>query len=130
MIGSFTEHESSSSTYLWFVLLAMPILLAAGVLEQSGNHLALPDQESYRSNFSDAILDSSTWRKPHQPELQWRETPRPDLGWRTPRSTKPSNTTTSRHIELFPKYQPGKSTDFDHITREEKPLIKVFEFGR
>ena len=129
MTFSFCEDERSSLRSLWFMVLALPILVAAGAFETSTNHMALPEEEAYRSNFSDSILDSSTWRKPQPPELSWRETPRPALGWRTPPSTKPSATTSRRRIELFPKYQPGRTSDFDPITREEKPLIKVFEFG-
>ncbi|MGB0911325.1 MAG: hypothetical protein ACPGYT_13260 [Nitrospirales bacterium] len=130
MITSFHQDEPSTITYLWGILLVIPILLAAGVLEQSGNHLALPDKESYRSSFSDTILGSSTWRKPTQPQIPWRPTTRPSFGWRTPPNTQTSNTITRRPIELFPQYQPGRNFDFNHITREEKPLIKVFEFGQ
>ena len=121
------RHISPSS--LWLMLSAIPLLMAAGIVEQSGTHHTLPEEESYRSNFSETILDSSNWRKPQRPEIPWRERPRPPLEWRTPASTTPPSTSSRHSIELFPKYQPGKTTDFDPITREEKPLIKVFEFG-
>ncbi len=121
--------ERVASTSHWLLMLTIPIVLAAGVLEQSGNHLVLPEEDSYRSNFTDTIFESSEWRKPPAPELPWREPPRPEIGWRTPPNSTSSPTTSRRRIELFPRYQPGRTTDFDPITREEKPLIKLFEFG-
>ncbi len=130
MITSLDKDEAPTSIHLWFLALVLPILLAAGVLDRSGKDITLPSEESYRSSFSDTILDSSTWRKPKPPDIQWREPTRPSLGWRTPPRTESSTTTTRRRIELFPQYQPGRDSDFDHITREDKPLIKVFEFGR
>ncbi len=71
------------------LMAAMPLLLAAGILEQSGNQHTLPEEESYRSNFSEMILDSSSWRTPQQPGVPWRESPRPPVEWRSPASTPP-----------------------------------------
>ncbi len=130
MTESFFSDEHNSTVNLWCLLLAIPILLAAGILERSGNLPVLPKEESYRSNFSDTILESSDWRKkPQAPTMQWRKSTRPALSWRTPQKPQSSPSTSRRRIELFPKYRPGMTSDFDYITREEKPLIKVFEFG-
>ena len=129
MTTTIYRDERLSSTSFWLMTLVIPICLAAGVLEQSANHAILPDEESYRSDLSETILESSDWRKPPPPTLPWREPPQPKLHWRTAPDSKSSTSQTRRHIELFPKYRPGRTTDFDHIKREEKPLIKVFEFG-
>jgi len=122
-------HAPWTSPYLYGLMLAIPLLFAAGIIEQSGQHVILPDEESYRSNFSETILESSEWRKPQSPGLPWRIPPRPALEWRTPPSSNSSNRTTHSGIELFPKYRPGSPTNFDYIHREEKPQIKIFEFG-
>ncbi|GJL53359.1 MAG: hypothetical protein NPIRA02_04910 [Nitrospirales bacterium] len=129
MTDRFDGHAQWSSPYLCVLMFVIPLLFAAGITEQSGQHVILPDEDSYRSNFSETILESLEWRKPPPTEFPWRTPPRPELGWRTPPSTQPSTTSPRSKIELFPKYRPGAPTDFDHIQREEKPLIKVFEFG-
>jgi hypothetical protein len=51
------------------------------------------------------------------------------VGWRTPQPSQSQTSSSKRTIELFPRYEPGKQSDFDYIEREEKPLIKLFEFG-
>ncbi len=130
MISTCIQGEATSPRHIYFILLVLPILLAAGTLDQSSKGIDLPSKESYRSNFSDTILDSSSWRRPPPSELPWRDTPRSELGWRTTPNTRSTVPAARRRIELFPTYRPGRTTDFDHITREEKPLIKVFEFGQ
>lgn len=130
MTDVFSIAERFPAQYLWIMTLAIPFLLAAGAIEQSRNHITLPEEDSYRSDLSETILESADWRKPAPPALPWREAPQPKLEWRTPQGPQPSTSAPRDRIELFPKYRPGRTTDFDHITREEKPLIKVFEFGR
>ena len=130
MTYTFSSDEHFSAQHVWIMTLAIPILLAAGAIEQSRNHITLPEEESYRSDFSETILESTDWRKPPPPTVPWRETPQPKLEWRTPQGPQPPTSPSRNRIELFPEYRPGRATDFDHITREEKPLIKIFEFGR
>ena len=112
----------------WALLAIVPVILAAGAMEQSAPSMALPDRESYRTPLSDALFESSEWRTPAQPdEADWRQPRSSSLGWRT--ETLPQQSRPQRKIQLFPRYQPGKSFNYDYINREEKPLIKVFEFG-
>ena len=112
------------------LLLLLPVLLAAGMIEKSGTHLSLPDEDSYRSPLSENLLESNRWRIPQEEKQDWRlPPPPPPVGWRTPQTPQAETSDTKRTIELFPRYQPGKQSDYDFNEREEKPLIKMFEFG-
>ena len=111
----------------WALLIIVPAILAAGAMEQSAPSMALPDKESYRTPLSDALFESSDWRTPAQPKAAWRQPRSSSLGWRTEAPPQPSRS--QRKIHLFPRYQPGNPFDYDYINREEKPQIKVFEFG-
>lgn len=112
------------------LLLVLPAILAAGLMEKSALDNSLPESESYRTPFSDSILESNRWRAPQEEKRDWRlPPPPPPLGWRTPQASQSEPAASNRSIELFPRYQPGKQSDYDMIEREEKPLIKMFEFG-
>lgn len=110
------------------LLILLPALLAAG-MEKSPKDIALPETESYRTPFSDTILESNRWRAPQEEERDWRLPPPPPVVWRTPETSQSDISSSPRTIELFPRYRPGKQSDFDYVEREEKPLIKMFEFG-
>jgi hypothetical protein len=101
------EWDLPDAFWRWALLAIVPAILAAGAIEKSAPGLVLPDEQSYRTPLSDALIESSDWRTPAQPE--------------------PSRS--RKKIDLFPRYQSGNPNDFDHINREEKPQIKVFEFG-
>lgn len=112
------------------LLILLPALLAAGMMEKSGTHLSLPDEDSYRSPLSENLLESNRWRAPQEEKRDWRlPPPPPPVGWRTPAPSQSETSSSKQTIELFPRYQPGKKSDYDPIEREEKPLIKMFEFG-
>jgi len=111
------------------LLALLPVLLAAGVLEKSGAQISLPDEDTYRSPLSDNLLESNQWRIPQEEKQDWRLPPPPPVGWRTPQHSQSDTSSSKRTIELFPRYQPGNPSDYDLIEREEKPLIKIFEFG-
>jgi len=111
------------------LLLLLPALLAAGMMDKSGTHMSLPDEDSYRSPLSETLLESNRWRVPQEEKQDWRLPPPPPVGWRTPQAPQSETSDTKRTIELFPRYQPGKQSDYDFNEREEKPLIKMFEFG-
>ncbi len=114
----------------WPLLVLFPLLLAAGGMEPSAPSLALPDEKSYRTPLSDSLSESSTWRAPAEPEATWRQPSRtPSLDWRTSPPSPSESSRSRKTIDLFPRYQSGNPNDFDHINREEKPQIKVFEFG-
>ncbi|MCA9471676.1 MAG: hypothetical protein MRJ96_12320 [Nitrospirales bacterium] len=130
MIPRYREETWLNLSDAWGLLLAVPLLIAAGGLTQPEKSVILPDEGSYRSNFSDSILDSTEWRKPPVPELPWRASAKPELDWRTSPPPKSSSSRSIGGLKLFPRYRPGRTDDFDPITREEKPLIKLFEFGR
>ena len=125
------EERSLNTTWHWPLALILPLLIAAGIIEKSATRSSLPEEKSYRSDLSDIVTESSSWRRGNQDALGWRESPpSPADGWRT--SPNPPSTTGSRRkkIELFPKYRSGDPAAFDFTTREEKGQIKVFEFGR
>ncbi len=114
----------------WALLAMVPTILAAGAIEKFAPALVLPDEQSYRTPLSDTVFESSEWRAPEPPESNWRVTPRsPSIGWRTEALLQAQPSRSKKSINLFPRYQPGNPNDFDHIKREEKPQIKVFEFG-
>jgi hypothetical protein len=111
------------------LLVLLPALLAAGLREPSATDPALPESESYRTPIPDTIFETNRWRVPQQAERDWRLPPPPPVGWRTPQQSQSESSSSTRTIDIFPRYQPGKPSDFDMIEREEKPLIKMFEFG-
>lgn len=112
----------------WVLLAIVPVILAAGAMEQAAPGLALPDKQSYRTPLSDALIESSEWRTPAQPDAaDWRQPRSPSLGWRT--ETPPQPSQSQKTLHFFPRHQPGNPFDYDHIEREYKPQIKVFEFG-
>ena len=111
----------------WALLAIVPIILA-GVMKQAAPGLALPDEHSYRTPLSDALIESSEWRTPAKPEADWRQPRSSSLGWRTETPSQPQPSRSKRTIHLFPRHQPGNPFDYDHIDREEKPLITIFEF--
>ena len=113
----------------WAILTIVPMILAAGAIEQAAPGLALPEKKSYRTPLSDALIESSEWRTPARPEADWRQPRSPSFGWRTKPSSQPQPSRSKKRIHLFPGYQPGNPFDYDPIEREEKPQIKVFEFG-
>ncbi len=112
----------------WTLLAIVPVILAAGAIEQAAPGLALPDEHSYRTPLSDALIESSEWRTPAKPEADWRQPRSSSLGWRTETPSQPQPSRSKRTIHLFPRHQPGNPFDYDHIDREEKPLITIFEF--
>lgn len=124
-----SEWNMPDTVWRWALLAMVPAILAAAAIEKFSPNLVLPDEQSYRTPLSDAVFESSEWRTPEQPEANWRQRPTPSVGWRTEslQTTQPSRT--KKTINLFPRYQPGNPYDFDHINREEKPQIKIFEFG-
>ncbi len=124
------ERQPPTSLGLMGVLVLLPVILAAAALEKSGTHMSLPDEDSYRSPLSENLLESNRWRIPQEEKRDWRlPPPPPPVGWRTPQPSPSDTTSSKRTIELFPRYQSGNPSDFDFIEREEKPLIKIFEFG-
>jgi hypothetical protein len=123
-------HIPSSFFNRGALLAILPMILAANILEKSTNLHSLPEEEAYRSPLSETILKSNPWRASKKPEaLDWRLPSQPQVGWRTPQSSQSDISSSNRTIEIFPRYQSGKPSDYDFIEREEKPLIKMFEFG-
>jgi hypothetical protein len=124
------DWDMPDTFWKWVILAMVPAILAAGAIEPLAPRLALPDEQSYRTPLSDALNESSDWRTPAaQPRADWRQPPSPALGWRTEPTSQPEQPRSRGKINLFPRYQPGNPMDFDPINRDEKPQIKVFEFG-
>ena len=125
------EGRSLQATWHWPLVLILPLLLAAGIIEKTTTSSSLPEEKSYRSDLSDIVTESSTWRKGRQDDAGWRESsPTPATGWRTNPKQQGTPRSTKKRIEIFPKYRSGDPAAFDFSTREEKGQIKVFEFGR
>ena len=123
------EWEIPGLFWVWAILALLPAIMAAGVLEKSSTSMTLPEEKTYRSNLSDTIMESSNWRIPHQEDSGWRKPSPPSVGWRTQPTPESNVSSSQRNRNLFPRYKSGNPTDFDYINREEKPQIKVFEFG-
>lgn len=121
--------RTTHSFRLWALLTVLPLIIAAGIPENPDGRQGPPGEGAYRSLPSDAHLGSSLWRAPQQDQNRWREPPPPPVGWRSAPQPRPENGSSKRPLELFPRYTPGKTSDYDFISREEKPLIKVFDFG-
>ncbi|MDR4493427.1 MAG: hypothetical protein AB7P17_02715 [Nitrospirales bacterium] len=122
--------QPTFSFWVMGVLMLLPALLAAGTLDNPLHHSSLPDKDSYRSPLSETLLESNRWRIPQEEKRDWRlPPPPPPIGWRTPQTSQSETSSSQRTLELFPKYQPGKQSNYDFNEREEKPLIKMFEFG-
>ncbi len=112
------------------LLILLPALLAAAALEKSGTQMSLPDEDSYRSPLSETLLESNRWRIPQEEKRDWRlPPPPPPVGWRAPETSQSKTSSSTKTLELFPRYEPGKQSNYDPIDREERPLIKMFEFG-
>ena len=122
--------RSLQTTWQWPLVLTLPLLIAAGIIEKNTTSSSLPEEQSYRSDLSDMVTESSSWRKGRQDNAGWRESsPSPATGWRTNPKQEATSGSTRKRIELFPKYRSGDPAAFDFSTREERGQIKVFEFG-
>jgi hypothetical protein len=111
------------------LLMLLPALLAAGLMDTSPLENNLPEPDAYRLPFSESILESQEWRAPEKPERDWRLPPPPEPGWRTPNAPRSKSSSSNKTLELFPRHRSGQPSDYDIIERDEKPLIKLFEFG-
>lgn len=120
---------SRNDWHLAAILVLVPVLLAAGMLKLSATDPVLPEAESFRTPLPDTIFESNRWRAPQQAKRDWRLPPPPPAGWRTPQATQSESSSSRRTIEIFPRYRSGNPSDFDMTDGEEKPLIKLFEFG-
>lgn len=118
------------SIQVWALIAILPALFAAGVLEKPSTTIEIPEEGSYRSPLSENLLESNNWRIPQEEKQEWRlPPPAPSLDWRAPQATESETSSSRRTIELFPRYKSGKPSDYDMIEHEERPLIKMFEFG-
>lgn len=63
-----SEGEFPGALWIWGLLAIVPAILAAGAMGQSTPSLVLPDEQSYRTPLPDALIESSDWRTPVQPE--------------------------------------------------------------
>ena len=124
-----SEWDIPDVWWVWALLALLPVMLAAGAMDRSAPGMTLPDEQSYKTPLSDALFESSDWRKSPQPEADWRQPRSSSSGWRTESTPKSDIPSSQRNRTLFPRYQPGNPNDFDPINREYKPQIKVFEFG-
>lgn len=122
------DFRMAYSFRLWALLTVLPLIIAAGILENSEGRQGPLGEGAYRSLPSDAPLGSSPWRAPQQDQNRWREPPPPPVGWRAAPRPQSETASSKQSREFFPRYTPGKTSDYDVISREERPLIKVFDF--
>ncbi|NKB82513.1 MAG: hypothetical protein GKS05_11625 [Nitrospirales bacterium] len=123
------EEQRPQTIWYWLLALTLPILMAADIAEHSRTGPFLPEKQSYRSNLSDIVIESSGWREKKQETIDWRNPRSPEIKWRTEPRVTSQESTTRKRLQLFPAYRPGETSAFDFEEREDKSLIKIFEFG-
>ena len=117
--------------WYWPLILAIPIVLAAGRGQKSSITPSFPDESSYRSSQSDMAIESSSWRSEGADYESWREPPPPaSSSWRSKSSRPSTRGSNKRQTEYFPEYKPGDPAFYNPHTGEQEDQIKVFEFGR
>ncbi len=129
MIG-FSCHRGQSGDLVtvWALLCAIPLLLAAELVQRPHAPIQLLAQEAYRSNLSERALKSSSWRQSNPESRDWRTPASPTIEWRTDKTFGPPQSRERQHVELYQEYRPGEASTFDLSTREDHSLFKIFEF--
>jgi len=122
------DFRTTPSFWLWPLLSVLPLIIAAGALENSEGRQGPIGEGAYGPPFPNAPLESALWRAAQPDQNRWREPAPPPIGWRAASQPRPETDASKRPREWFPRYTPGKTSDYDFIAREEKPLIKVFDF--
>ncbi len=116
---------------LWLCALLFPLLLGAGLWEQSRQGPVLPLKENYRTPLPDIIMKKSgAWRGSTTEDMNWRKPEIANRDWRSPsRETAVQGPQRSRHMNVLPKYQAEKDIHYDYTRKEQKDYIKAFEFN-
>lgn len=124
------EHCAWPSGWLGPLALSAPLLLGAGLLEQSTPGPALPPEETYRTPFSESILGNSPdWRQPSaQRELEWRKPKDSDSEWRSKSSNTIQGPQRPGHIEVLPQYEHEKGITYDFTKEKAKDQVNYLQF--
>lgn len=124
------EHRAWSSGWLGTLVLSAPLLLGAGLLEQSTHEPVLPPKEIYRAPLPETIPgNSADWRQSSsQGELDWRKPKDSESNWRTNSPQTMQGPPHPGHIQVLPKYQYEKGTQFDFTKEKATDQIKRLGF--
>lgn len=97
------DFRTTPSFWLWPLLSVLPLIIAAGALENPEGRQGPIGEGAYRPLFPDAPLGSSPWRAPQQDQNRWREPPPPPVGWRAaPRPQSETASSKQPRITLKP----------------------------
>jgi len=124
------EQRTRSSGWLGPLTLSIPLLLGAGLLEQSTHGPVLPPHETYRSPLSETILENSgDWRQSYsQGESGWRKPKDSESNWRNNSPQTMQGPPTPGHVQVLPQYQYEKGTAFDFTKEKARDEIKSLGF--
>ena len=130
MSVTFTDEQLARSTgWLGPLALSIPLLLGAGLLEESTQGPVLPPNETYRTPFSETLGNSGDWRQSiSQGELEWRKPEDAESNWRNKSPQTREGPPPPGHVQVLPKYQYEKGTAFDFTKERAKDQINHLEF--
>ena len=123
------EHRAWSSGWLGPLALSAPLLLGAGLLEQSTHEPVLPPKETYRTPFSETLGNSADWRQSSsQQELDWRKSKDSESHWRTDSPQTMQGPPRPGHVQVLPRHEYEKGTPFDFTKEKATDEIKNLGF--
>lgn len=124
------EQRARSSGWLGPLTLSIPLLLGAGLLEQSTHGPGLPPKETYRTPFPENILENSgDWRQSYsQAESDWRKPKDSESNWRKKSPKNIQGPPPPGHVQVLPQYQYEKGTAFDFTKEKARDEIKSLGF--
>jgi len=124
------EPRAWSSGWLGPLLLSAPLLIGAGLLEQSTHGPVLPPKETYRTPLSKTIPgNSADWRRSSsQGEVDWRKPKDSERDWRNKSPSTMQGPPPPGHIQVMPQYQYEKGTAFDFTKEKARDEIKSLGF--
>ena len=124
------EPRAWPSGWLGPLLLSAPLLIGAGILEQSTHGPMLPPKETYRTPLSETIPgNSADWRQPSsQGEVDWRKPKDSESDWRNKSPSTMQGPPHPGYVQVLPQYQYEKGTAFDFTKEKARDEIKSLGF--
>jgi len=124
------EQRAWSSGWLGPLVLSAPLLLGAGLLEQSTHEPVLPPKETYRTPLSETIPGhSADWRRSSsQGERDWRKPKDSESNWRTNSPETMQGPPHPGHVQALPDYQHEKGISYDYTKEKAKDQINLLQF--
>ncbi len=126
------DQRAWSLGWLWFFPLFAPLLLGAGLLEQSTHGPALAPKDTYRKPLEETILGNSTdWRtSTSHEEMDWRRPKDSESSWRNKSPQTMQGPSHPGHVQVLPKYQYQAQKDFsyDYTREKQTDQIKILKY--